>query len=70
MIEQREPELEEIDEYQGKESPEKRRIVRWVLWGILLLIVVLSVWNYQEMQVAKERIDRINASGAPMPVTK
>lgn len=69
MIEQREPELEEIDEYEGKESPEKRNLVRWVLGGILLLIIVLSVWNYQEMQVAKERIDRAKESGA-VPATR
>jgi len=69
MIEQREPELEEIDEYEGKESPEKRKVVRWVLGGILLLIIILSVWNYQEVKLAKDRVDRMQESG-PIPATR
>jgi cytochrome c-type biogenesis protein CcmH/NrfG len=69
MNEQREPELEEIDEYEGKESPQKRRLVRWVLFGILAVIVVLGVWKYQEVQLAQERMDRVKASG-PMPATR
>ncbi len=69
MTEQREPGLEEIDEYAGKESPEKRSLVRWIVGGILLLIVILSIWNYQEVQVANERVDRATASG-PVPATR
>lgn len=66
---QREPELEEIDEYEGRESPQKKRLVRWVLVGILAIIVILGVWQYQEMQLAKDRMDKIKASG-PAPVTR
>lgn len=69
MQEQREPELEEIDEYKGEESPQKRRLVRWVLLAILAVIVVLGVWKYQEIQLAEERVDRMKESGA-MPMTR
>ena len=70
MIEQREPELEEIDEYEGKESPQKRRLVRWVLFFILLVIIFLGVWRYQEIQIANERMDRIQEFGSAIPATR
>ena len=46
MAEEREPELEEIDEYEGKESPGKRRLVNWILTAILLAIAFLSFLHY------------------------
>lgn len=70
MEEQREPELEEIDEYAGKESPQKRRLVRWILFFILVVIVFLGMWRYQEIQIANERMERIHESGAAIPATR
>jgi len=70
MIEQREPELEEIDEYEGKESPQKRCLVRWILLALLAIILFLGIWKYQEVQIAQERMEQIQESGAAMPATR
>ena len=52
---EREPELEEIDEYTHTESPQKRELVNWILLGILAVIALFGVWEYQELKVAQDR---------------
>lgn len=43
MAEEREPELEEIDEYEGKESPGKRKMVNLILLLLVGGIVALML---------------------------
>lgn len=43
---QGEPSLEQIDDYNNNESPEKRRTIRLVIIGILIVGVIYALVKY------------------------
>ena len=43
---QGEPTLEQIDDYNGTESPEKRKLVRNIIIGLLLIGAIYSAVKY------------------------
>lgn len=41
-----EPSLDQLDDYNGNESPEKRRTIRNVIIGILVIGAIYGVFRY------------------------
>ncbi len=43
---QGEPSLEQIDDFNGNESPEKRRTIRLVIIGLIVVSIVYAFFKY------------------------
>lgn len=46
-----EPSLDQLDDYEGKESPEKRRLIYLVILGILIVGAIYTAFKYNFSQV-------------------
>jgi hypothetical protein len=67
MLKDNEPSLETIDDYDGKESPEKRKTVRFIILALILVGIVYSLIKTNSSEVS----DYIGTPEKPgMDVTK
>jgi hypothetical protein len=46
-----EPSLDQLDDYDGKESPEKRRLIYLIIVGILIVGAIYSAFKYTYSEV-------------------
>lgn len=47
-----EPSLEKIDDFEGKETPQKRNTVRLVIIGLIIFGAIYSFFRYNNNQVS------------------
>ena len=67
---EREPSLNEMDDYQGKESNKKRRLVYGIIIGILIIGAIFTYFKYRFSDVDDQMVKDYGymppAKSAPM----